>query len=288
MKKIKLLLILFTSLLLVACGNKKEREYIDIPYLQKEAIDNLDSYLEDKNINNKNENIVKESKGKFIRWTASVKKINSDKKITLQEQGLPLIEVKLNDKVLNDIKDGDIITVSGTLDKYEHGLFVITPKWKIDDGIILETSEKDTQNILDYQSAYSNAVKAKTKEQYEKSPVTNINQENKSIPKFEIVSTVDYAHNSLIFHVETDAKNMEELEKVVRLIYDSEKKDIVSRDAIDIYFYPIGTLEFNSDAIFAESAMAFTKIGRAQTLLESIYTFSITINNTPEKKIFNL
>lgn len=168
MKGLKLLsLMLLTTLILAACGSNKERTHINIAYLQENAIENLDEYLKDDNTNSTNEKIVEESKKEFIRWTATVQKINTDTKITLQEDGLPLIVVKLKEKISEDVKVGDIITVSGTLDKYEYGLFTITPKWRMEKGLIVETSEEDKQNVLDYQKAYSDAVAVKTKEEAE-------------------------------------------------------------------------------------------------------------------------
>jgi len=267
---------------LSACSNE-ERSYSNLSYLQVEQINNP---IEE----DEGEKLVEENNDLYVKWTAELVKIDSKKKIYLREEGLPQIEVKLENILDSDsYKKGDIITISGKLKEYKNGIFTFTPTWKIEKGLIEPPTDSELEVVNKYRKDFSVIIQTAEQEkqkEIEKSALQKAAEEDAK--KFKIVSTVDYAHNSLIFHVETGAKNMEELEKVVRLIYDSEKKDIVSRDAIDIYFYPIGTLEFNSDAIFAESAMAFTKIGRAQTLLESTYTFSITISNTTEKKIFNL
>lgn len=145
--------VLTFSLLLAACGEDvSERKHVDLQYLNFDAI-NSEDYLNDGITDSTNDDLVDSVEGEFVKWTATVDEITSDKKIILKEKKLPEISVKLNDDVNEELKIGDIVTVSGNLDSYVHGLFATKPKWNMSNGAILETTDLEKENLAKFHRA---------------------------------------------------------------------------------------------------------------------------------------
>ncbi|MGB2993555.1 MAG: hypothetical protein WBB47_13050 [Paenisporosarcina sp.] len=146
--------ILLFVIFLTGCEDISKREYMDIQYLNYETLNELNNYPNDDIGDSTNDDLVKSTEGKYIRWTATVIEVKSNEKLILKEKELPEIEVDLSNRIEDGkIKKGDIVTVSGSLDKYVHGLFGTTPKWMVEDGAIIETADKEKKELLSYQEA---------------------------------------------------------------------------------------------------------------------------------------
>jgi hypothetical protein len=101
----------------------------------------------------------------------------------LKEKELPEIEVELSNKLeKGSVKKGDIVTVSGSVDKYVHGLFGTTPKWMIEDGAIIKTSDKAKKELLSYQDALLNK-KNQIAEKEKKKEIAKIEEEKQEAIK---------------------------------------------------------------------------------------------------------
>ena len=74
-------------LLLTGCEDISKREYVDIQYLNDEQ----ENYPNDDIGDETNNNLVETSQDKYIKWTATVTEVKSDKRLTLKEEGLPKI-----------------------------------------------------------------------------------------------------------------------------------------------------------------------------------------------------
>ena len=147
----------FTMLFLGGCGDDVgERKYSGIQYLNYDALSELGDYVHDNIGDDANDNLAEslQDTDKYIKWTATVTEVTTDKKVTLKEEELPEVQIKLSHKIdKNEVEIGDIVTVSGKLDKYVHGLFGTIPLWKIEDGAIIKTTKKEKQKLIDYQQA---------------------------------------------------------------------------------------------------------------------------------------
>lgn len=145
--------VLLFLLLLSACGEDvSERKHVDLQYLNFDAVTSED-YPNDEITDSTNGDLVHSVEGEFVKWTATIIEITSDKKIILQEKKLPEINVKLNENIDEALKKGDIVTVSGNLDSYVHGLFATTPKWNISNGAIIETMDLERENLTKFSQA---------------------------------------------------------------------------------------------------------------------------------------
>lgn len=170
-------------LLLTACSEDvTKREHADFQYLNYDGIE-LGVYPHDGISDNTYGDAVKSLKGDFVKWTATVTDVNSDKMITLQEENLPKIKVKLDKKTKDSVEVGDIVTVSGNLDSYVHGLFGSVPIWKMKNATILEISEQDKEAVMAYQQASKDAAKnlVQKKEQEKKDELDKIDKEAKQL-----------------------------------------------------------------------------------------------------------
>lgn len=157
MKRIKLLFSsVIIAILLVGCKNQtnkveeqtKEvsedrREVINVPYVESGLGEDVESSEVD--------DIIKANKGKFVRWTANVKEIKK-KEIVIQLEGLTRVEAMFNCNINEDkqIKEGDIITISGNLKKYYPAVFIIPPVWVLDNCRIEESTEDEKKTVADY------------------------------------------------------------------------------------------------------------------------------------------
>ena len=157
MKRIKFLFsIIMIAILLVGCKNqtnkvedqRKEvsedsREVINVPYVESGLGEDVKS--------NEVEDIIKSNKGKFVRWTANVREIKK-KEIVIQLEGLTRVEAMFNYNVNEDkqIKEGDIITISGNLKKYYPAVFIIPPIWVLENCRIEESTEDEKKIVADY------------------------------------------------------------------------------------------------------------------------------------------
>lgn len=155
----KLAFIGLSSLLLTGCGNK-DREFNDYSYLDYDVIEHLENPRKS-GVYDKYQDITKEDKENFVRWTATFKDMHYDDQMRLIEQGLPEIRAKFDKRSIEDyaFKKGDIVTVSCKLDNYNY-VFWDEPRWWLEKCEIEETTEKDKEDLL----AYQNAVKEKKKE----------------------------------------------------------------------------------------------------------------------------
>lgn len=157
------------SFLLTACSEESvaEREYVDFEYLNYDAIE-LNTYPNDGMSDNTNQDAIKLYEDKFVKWAATVIKVNSDKRVTLQEENLGTIDVKLNKAPQGSVEVGDVVTVSGNITTYVHGLFGSKPVWKMKNGIMLVTSDEDEKAVQAYQQALKDRKKDLAQQDKEK------------------------------------------------------------------------------------------------------------------------
>lgn len=94
--------------------------------------------------------------------------MNSDKRVTLQEENLGTIDVKLNKAPQGSVEVGDVVTVSGNITTYVHGLFGSKPVWKMKNGIMLVTSDEDEKAVQAYQQALKDRKKDLAQQDKEK------------------------------------------------------------------------------------------------------------------------
>ena len=172
------LIVIILVVLLTGCKTAEEkameekREFIDSQYVH--------AIFNDSIFNNDADDFVKTNNDNYIKWTAHVKEIESDRRIVLQEEGLPKIEARFNYDVNknNKIEVGNIITISGNLKTYIHGLFGTTPKWIFRNCRIERTTETE-QNVI---SVY---YQKKDEEVTVKEEVTNIEEKEEAIVEEE-------------------------------------------------------------------------------------------------------
>lgn len=168
------LLSVFIMTVLAACGKEKEIDYADISYLDKTALDEIGSYKDITSKEYKEAN--NDFKGEFVKWTATVSKVHSNKKFELKEEELPRIDVKLKVQPGKQlIEEGDLVTIEGKINKYEYGLFDTVPYWVINDAKVLEVTEEEKEAVHAFRTALAERIEAievaeieQTKEEQEK------------------------------------------------------------------------------------------------------------------------
>ncbi|MGN7410604.1 hypothetical protein [Sporosarcina sp. SAFN-010] len=141
-----------SMLLLTGCGNK-DRVFNDYSYLDFDAIEHLESPRKN-GVYDKYNDITKEDKEDFIRWTATFKEMYYDTQMRLIEQGLPEIRANFDKKNIEeyDFKKGEIVTVSCKLKNYNYVAWD-KPRWYLKKCKVEETTEKDKEDLLVYQNA---------------------------------------------------------------------------------------------------------------------------------------
>jgi len=169
----KFIYITLAVMVLTGCSGK-DREFNDYSYLDYDTIEYLEAPREN-GVYDKYNDITKENKKDFVRWTATVNEVKYDDQIRLIEQGLPEIRANFNEKVTEDydIKKGEVITVSCKLDGYNYVIWD-KPRWWLKKCEIEETTEEDKIELL----AYQNAVKEKNDE---KTTVLNKQKEEEAL-----------------------------------------------------------------------------------------------------------
>ena len=157
MKKIK---VLFSIILIVVflggCQNggtnkeskRNSKEFIEVSY--------MDSMLDAKITDAEIKSLLKDNRGKFVRWTAQVTEIGDSGVLRMQLEGLPFVFASFNRSIKNSkefkgYKKGDIITVSGNLYDYTRSLFESSlPIWELSDCKLENTTEEEKQLVVEY------------------------------------------------------------------------------------------------------------------------------------------
>lgn len=210
-KKRALFLIILIVVFLGGCqngGTKKEtkknsKEFIEVSY--------MDSMLDAKITDAEIESLIKDNRGKFVRWTAQVEEIGDYGILKMQLEGLPFVSASFNRSIKNrkefkEYKKGDIITVSGNLYEYRRSLFESSlPIWKLSDCTLENTTEEEKQLVVEYNKKIEGEMakrkeeetvaKAKAEEEANKVISTDYKTFQQNYTKLTQVQRNDYFQN---------------------------------------------------------------------------------------------
>lgn len=263
MKLVKGLLVLMMVILLTACGEDiTERTYANFAYLNFEAIE-LGTYPNNELSDKTNKDKVKSLEDEFVKWTATVSKVVSDKKIYLQEENLGKVEVKLMEKPDREIEVGDVVTVSGKLTSYVHGI-INAPTWKVKKAVIIETSDEDKQTVTAYQEAFEEQEKALAQKDEEESKELQVAAAAEAAEQEALMQTTEGKIETLIgFATEMGVK------EVMDIRDDEDYWVIEVRDSLGI------TAKLNRSARLDKTASFFEK---AFTAYEDLGTILVIWN----------
>jgi hypothetical protein len=140
---------------------------------------------------------------------------------------------------------------------------------------------EDSKPTSETAKEISNFEKEDSKQEKTQTSSTPKNNKSSEENKYEIVSISTVAHNTKHYKLKTNAKTKEEYISIIKdIALETKSKDY---DGVFIDFYNFDTKEpLNTDNQKADGGIAYTNIGRAQTLLEENNTFYIEIGNDLE------